>query len=327
MKEGYVMKFGANSQEDMEKINRYTRREYGPEEVYTFSLVLCDNEVDRDFERFSVSALEQLQKLFLGKTCILDHERKSVNQTARIYDTALEKAEGRVTQAGEPYVRLTAKAYLPKTEKNRETVELIESGILKEVSVSCSVKRSVCGICGKESCSHQKGREYGGKVCCRVLEEPTDAYECSFVAVPAQREAGVRKGWRDDIGEDTGKFGPDSALLKKLEDSAGRGVSFTSGEAGALLNKMRDLEEKAALGESYVDSLRGSILRYSGLFQPEIPREVVKAAVECLPLRELSLLGEAYEEMARKAAPLRPQLAPEREETGAAPESNREYRI
>ena len=34
----------------MEKINLYTRRAYKPEEVYTFSVVLCDNEVDRDSE-------------------------------------------------------------------------------------------------------------------------------------------------------------------------------------------------------------------------------------------------------------------------------------
>ena len=27
----------------MEKINLYTRRAYKPEEVYTFSVVLCDN--------------------------------------------------------------------------------------------------------------------------------------------------------------------------------------------------------------------------------------------------------------------------------------------
>ncbi len=175
MKEGYVRKAAESAAEDMEKINRYTRREYKAEEVYTFSLVLCDNEVDRDFERFSVPALEKLRELFLGKTCILDHERKSANQTARIYDTFLEKEEGRVTQAGEPYVRLAARAYLPRTEKNRETVELIESGILKEVSVSCSVKRSVCGICGKEDCSHRQGQTYGGRLCCRVLEEPADA--------------------------------------------------------------------------------------------------------------------------------------------------------
>ena len=52
---------------EMGKINRYTRRAYTPEEVYAFSLVLCDNEVDRDWERFSLEALEGLRELFPGK--------------------------------------------------------------------------------------------------------------------------------------------------------------------------------------------------------------------------------------------------------------------
>lgn len=289
MKEGYVKKEAENSP-DMEKINRYTRREYREDEVYTFALVLCDNEVDRDFERFSIPALEKLKELFLGKTCILDHERKSQNQTARIYDTSLEELAGRVTQAGEPYTRLTARAYLPRTGKNGETIELIESGILKEVSVSCSVKRSVCGICGKESCSHQKGREYGGRVCVRVLEDPTDAYECSFVAVPAQREAGVRKGWTPE--------GP---------------VTLTAREAADLEEKLACLQEKAAWGDSYRKSLQEDILKYSGILQPEVPGDVMKSAVEKLSLSELSKLGKAYESMAGKVLPLKPQLIPERD--------------
>lgn len=323
MKEGYVIRKSAETgAEDMKKINRYTRREYGPEEVYVFSLVLCDNETDRDFERFSVSALERLQKLFLGKTCILDHERKSLNQTARIFDTSLERTPDRKTQAGEEYVYLAAKAYLPRTEKNRETIELIESGILKEVSVSCSVKRSVCGICGKESCSHQKGKEYGGKVCVRVLEEPTDAYECSFVAVPAQREAGVRKGLQLPGKEPET---PEGGLLQKLKAESGQPVSLTAAEAGELRDRLKELEEKAAWGEEYRESLRADILKYSGLLQPEVPRDVMKAAVESLSLRQLSELGKAYEGMAGKALPLRPQLAPEKE--GEKPSPNTVYQI
>ena len=38
MKEGFVRKDVSGSP-DMEKINRYTRRPYSPEEVYTFSPV------------------------------------------------------------------------------------------------------------------------------------------------------------------------------------------------------------------------------------------------------------------------------------------------
>lgn len=305
MKEGYVLKNAEDAGAEMEKINRYTRREYKPEEVYTFSLVLCDNEVDRDFERFSAAALEKLQELFLGKTCILDHERKSANQTARIYDTALEQIEGRTTQAGAPYIRLTARAYLPRTEKTAETIELIESGILKEVSVSCAVKRTVCGICGRESCSHQKGREYGGKVCCRVLEEPTDAFECSFVAVPAQREAGVRKGWSGSGAA------PAEERLKEADEN---GVRLTAGEARQLEERIAQLAEKARWGDSYREALRESVLKYSGIVQPQVPEDVMRSAVENLSAAELTRLEKAYESMADRVLPLKPQLAPEHRE-------------
>ena len=106
--------------------------------------MLCDNEVDRDWERFSLEALEGLRELFPGKTLLFDHERRSASQTARIYDTALETEPGKSTQAGEVYTKLTAKAYLPRTEKNREVIELIESGILKEVSVG--VQHGAVGV-------------------------------------------------------------------------------------------------------------------------------------------------------------------------------------
>ena len=45
----------------------------------------------------------------------------------------------------------------------------------------------------KGGCDHEKGGEYGGKLCYHILDEPLDAYEWSFVAVPAQVNAGVTK--------------------------------------------------------------------------------------------------------------------------------------
>ena len=49
--------FEAPSNEELAKINNYTRRSFTADEVYAFSVVLCDNEVDRDFERFDENAL------------------------------------------------------------------------------------------------------------------------------------------------------------------------------------------------------------------------------------------------------------------------------
>lgn len=314
MKEGQVRKSAAAP--DMEKINRYTRRTFAPEEVYTFSLVLCDNEVDRDFERFSLEALEGLRKLFPGKTCLFDHQRSAAGQTARIYDTALEEEPGRTTQAGEVYTKLTAQAYLPRTQKNQEVIERIESGMLKEVSVGCSMRRSVCSLCGKERCEHEKGRTYGGKVCHRILMDPADAYECSFVAVPAQRAAGVVKRYERGISMD---------YEKSLETAGEEGVCLTKSQAMELLHQVRAWKEEAQWGRAYREKLTRDVLKFSAVVQPELPRNVMESAVKGLEPGELSQMAETYEKMAQKQLPLKPQLVPE--DTRAVALDNGEFQI
>lgn len=186
----------------MEKINRFTRKPLTKERVYAFPLVLCDNETDRDGERFDVSALEKLKDLFVGKTGIFDHDPKGTAQTARIFDTFIDRPEGRHTSYGEDYVCLAARAYMVRTDKNIALIDEIDAGIKKEVSISCSVSKKLCSVCGcdvyKSPCSHIKGRSYGERVCAHVLHEPRDAYEWSFVAVPAQINAGVKKTFGGD---------------------------------------------------------------------------------------------------------------------------------
>lgn len=176
------------------------------EEVYTFSVVLCDNDIDRDFERFDEQALHTLKELFVGKTGVFDHDPKAENQTARIYDCTVERITARKTRTGEDYLRLIAKAYLPRSKRNEDFILALDSGIQKEVSVGCAVSGNICSICGedrkKNACRHQKGKTYGGKLCHDVLTGVTDAYEWSFVAVPAQR-----LGWRYQVLEDARRTG------------------------------------------------------------------------------------------------------------------------
>lgn len=186
---------GAPTPQELELINNYTVKPLSADEVYTFGIVLCDNEIDRDFECFDIPALEKLAELFVGKTGIFDHSMSGRDQTARIFSCRVETDDSKVTSAGEKYTKLCARAYMPRSEKNAALIEEIDAGIKKETSVGCSVGRSVCSICGKDGrtdpCAHIKGREYGGKLCHRILCDPTDAYEWSFVAVPAQPAAGL----------------------------------------------------------------------------------------------------------------------------------------
>ena len=183
--------------EELARINVQIRRELTAEEVYAFAVKLCDNEVDREQERFPTQTLEELAPLFVGKSGLLDHQWSTRGQAARIYRTEVVR-ESRTTEAGEPYAYLKGYAYVLRTEGNRELIAAIDGGIKREVSVGCAVERAVCSICGQDihTCPHEKGEEYDGRRCWAELTGATDAYEWSFVAVPAQKNAGVMKHMR-----------------------------------------------------------------------------------------------------------------------------------
>lgn len=59
--------------DDIVLINAISRETIKENEVYTFALRLCDNDIDRDFERFGDSTLEELSPMFVGKAGIFDH--------------------------------------------------------------------------------------------------------------------------------------------------------------------------------------------------------------------------------------------------------------
>ena len=181
----------------LEQLNAFTRRNHTIDEVYLFDLILCDNEIDRDGDCFSDAALAELQKRFVGVTGIFDHNPQSKNQNARIFHTEVVTDSARKTKTGQPYRFLKANAYMVRTDGNADLIREIDAGIKKEVSISCAVGRQVCSVCGadrlKSPCSHIKGKTYGGALCYTTLDAVTDVYEWSFVAVPAQRSAGVTK--------------------------------------------------------------------------------------------------------------------------------------
>lgn len=177
---------------DLTLINKQTLRELGSEEVFTFRLAACDNQIDRDWERFTDAALDQLASLYVGKSVLTDHTWNTRNQTARVYDAYVEEL-GEVK-------RLILRCYMPRTEATAPVIAALEAGILRECSVGCAVDHVVCSICGADQttkcCSHVAGKEYDGETCVMELDGASDAYEVSLVAVPAQPEAGVVKSKR-----------------------------------------------------------------------------------------------------------------------------------
>ena len=196
--------------EEMKLINKHTLEPLEASEVFTFAAILCDNELDRQYEQFSTKALRDLQKLFIGKTVIKDHYASADNQVARIYSTELVDT-GKTLANGEPYVQLKAHCYMVKTESNKDLITEIKAGIKKEGSVGCRVSSSICSICGTDNaktyCRHWPGKSYdkegGPTVCTFRLDGAKDAYEFSLVAVPAQRKAGVSKSYTGEVVYET----------------------------------------------------------------------------------------------------------------------------
>ena len=278
------------TKEELDQINRFSKAELTADQVYTFSVRLCDNEVDRDFERFGTEDLERLGELFLGQSGIFDHQWSATGQTARIYRTEVVREPGTVTAAGDEYRWLKGWAYLMRTEKNQELITEIEGGIKKEVSVGCSMGRSVCSVCGAENgaCGHAKGQMYGGKLCFMELKDPKDAYEWSFVAVPAQPRAGVVKRF--------GTEGPELRVLRK----------------------------QAEMGQRYLMALRREVVRLAMLADGSLDGNIFAKAAGRLEEAELLELKGAYEAQIAKKFPVPAQL---RRQQAAGREDENVFRV
>ncbi len=267
----------------LEEINALAKAQRTGEQVYVFSMRLCDDQVDRDHERFDEAALPGLATLFIGKTGIVDHKWSAGNQVARIFETQV------VREQGASYIK--AWAYIRRGGSNDDIIADIEAGIKKEVSVGCAMGRAVCSVCGSEygTCGHCKGESYNGEVCCAILQEPLDAYEFSFVAVPAQREAGVLKA-----------MGGGKKCLKELADEFG-----AQGEYRALF-------KEAQLGRQYRKELEDHVVRLGLALELGIEEPVLRSVAGTAAAEDLMAMKAALEEKFNELMPVTTQLMGDR---------------
>lgn len=274
-KDAQMGQSAAATEQDLEMINQFSKKPLTREEVFTFEITLCDNDVDRDYERFSTAALGRLQTLMLGKTGIFDHEWSAKGQKARVFRTEVVHDAARSTMTGEAYAYLQAGAYMLRSQENAELIAEIEAGIKKEVSIGCSVSGAVCSICGEDmsdaKCGHRKGQTYDGRVCYAILENPTDAYEWSFVAVPAQKNAGVMKRF---------------ARSACREQETLKGFLEAYGEP-AYLDALYQLEMEAEAGKRYLEELRAEVTQLCLLTAYDMPAEMLQSVLGKMSAGEL----------------------------------------
>jgi hypothetical protein len=277
---------GMATRAQLDAINAQAKAQLTAEQVYVFSLRLCDDQVDRDHERFDTDALPVLAKLFVGKTGVVDHKWSSDAQVARIFETQVVKEDGI------SYIK--AWAYIRRGGSADEVIADIEAGIKKEVSVGCTMGRSVCSVCGSDygTCGHHKGEYYDGALCCAILKEPMDAYEFSFVAVPAQPNAGVLKG-----------FGRQKCLKELAEEFGVQG-------------EYRALFKMAELGREYEKQLRDEVVRLCLMLDLGVTEPVLRVITEKIGAEELANLKTALQKRMEESLPVMKQLSGAYEEDG-----------
>ncbi|MBQ7545782.1 MAG: hypothetical protein IJT41_02295 [Clostridia bacterium] len=289
--------------QDLARIEQQTRTPPDPDALYTFSVKLCDNEIDRDGERFDIEALETLAQLYVGKTGLFDHSMQSRDQVARIFDAEVRTDPQRQTETGEAYTYVFARAYMPLTDENRSLRAEIDAGIKREVSVHCAASTR-CSICGADMrtnpCAHKKGDIINGQVCHHVHSDVTDVYEWSFVAVPAQRTAGVVKSFQNQEE-------PMQDILSSLKKSADA-ITLSAKEVNDLQKQIGALESDAAVGKAYREQLLHEAVRLGLAAMPDLDGETLSGVCGKLTHDELRALSKSFSALANRRIPMHPQL-------------------
>lgn len=304
---------GTPSENELELISRYTRKKPEAKDIYTFTVTLCDNEVDRDCERFSIDALNILKNMFEGVTGIFDHSMKSCDQTARIYRTEVVTDSCTVTSCGEPYTRLKAWCYMLRNDKNADLISEIDNGIKKEVSISCSVSKTVCSICGKDirrhECNHIKGENINGKICHAVHTVPTDAYEWSFVAVPAQRNAGVSKSAKLEKDSLTTDLTDPSEIIKSLSSlSSQDSVTLSNAQFKSIASYINSIRADADTVKERRIQTEKEIIALSAFTLPDADTEMLKAILKKLDSKEILMFRKAFSDKAKAVGSFTPEF-------------------
>ena len=179
------------SPEELALINKYSNVDLTADDVYVFTLTSADQEVDRSADQFTAKALKEMAEMSPDKPYLMNHDWEVNSVVGKIFDAKAGKT-------------LTQKVYVPDTEKNKDFITGMLNGTLNKVSVGFSIspKEYICSSCQKSlysmECSHYPGgKDKEGKPVIGIIKGVKDYYEISNVAVPAQRNAGIRREEKD----------------------------------------------------------------------------------------------------------------------------------
>jgi len=192
------------TEEQLTRINQFTRRPFTAEEVYVGQLWLANNAIDRDGERYNEEILQHFNDTIIRKTFLLDHGKYDIRKNAvgKFFDSVVETVPLDQAKAitGEdmelpPGVTdvlfLAPWFYIPREGVDPQTLVKIDAGVFDFSSIGYRAERLV-------PITDQKGTvlyyEYQGR---------GEATEGSLVYLGAQYGTGV-KSFEDKPGASPG---------------------------------------------------------------------------------------------------------------------------
>lgn len=169
-------------------INRYALRALAPDEYATFTLDLCNDQIDRHFSRFPEEELARINELVPGRPLMERHDLRGTLPRGRFFRSSLHR-EGEV-------LSVRPEVYVLRTSENRDFILNIEGGVYRETSIGFAFELPECSVCGKDlrTCDHVPGRSYGGATCHFIMRGVLEVAEGSVVSSGSQGTGFVRGG-------------------------------------------------------------------------------------------------------------------------------------
>lgn len=172
-------KFGEPTKAQLRKINALTNSNVNQAMLFVYPIRISDNLKDRHGDVFSIQALKQIAKDFIGKSGVKEHNVLLENQHSRVFDSEVIVDENEITPLGEPYTYVKLYAYMLRTEANRDLMMNIEAGIYNDVSIGVEVNED-----------DEEIIDYGDEKA-NLIKGINEIQEFSFVAIGAQPKAKV----------------------------------------------------------------------------------------------------------------------------------------
>jgi hypothetical protein len=173
---------------ELSLIQPYALRKLTEDDVWLGRCKLCNDQYDRAKERLTRAYLDRIAKTIIGRPVLENHDRDRF-PLGRFYTANLAQEDG-VTYVDAHYFL---------SRKNESLIGQVETGILKDVSISADIHENSrrCDLCNKtwnpkqrEFCEHWPGKEYDGKTATITFDDDyahaVEAREGSFVTFGCQ---------------------------------------------------------------------------------------------------------------------------------------------